>query len=105
MLTSDNKFRATKAKADDSPCSWLSRLFSFSINSLDGGDTMQDIERLKHLLEHWAEHNSEHAETYQEWSRKAGVIGRAELAGILKEIAEETLKMDALFKKAAGLCD
>lgn len=66
---------------------------------------MQEIERLKHLLEHWSEHNSEHAETYREWSKKAGLIGRTELSGILKEIAVETLKMDALFKKAASLCD
>lgn len=65
---------------------------------------MQDIERLKHLLEHWSEHNSEHAETYREWSKKADLSGRPELSGILKEIAEETMKIDVLFKKAASLC-
>lgn len=65
---------------------------------------MKDIEKLKHLLEHWSEHNSEHAETYREWAGKARELGRQELSDLLREIAEETGKLDRLFRKAAGLC-
>ena len=64
---------------------------------------MNDIEKLKHLLEHWSEHNAEHAETYLEWAKKADQQGRKDLHGVLSEIAEGTRKLDALFKKARGL--
>lgn len=59
-----------------------------------------DIEKLKKLLEHWAEHNEEHAKTYLEWSGKAEKSGNKELYNILKEIAENTKKLDGLFEKA-----
>jgi len=64
---------------------------------------MNDIEKLRHLLEHWAEHNSEHADTYAEWSKKAEALGKPELAGILKEIAYETMKINKLLEKAKGM--
>ena len=65
---------------------------------------MDDVSKLKHLLEHWAEHNTEHARTYLDWAKKADALGKAELAGILREIAKETEKMDSMFKKAETLC-
>ncbi len=61
---------------------------------------MPEIEKLKILLKHWIEHNHEHAETYIEWAEKARAAGNADLAGMLKEIAAETKKIDALFEKA-----
>jgi len=70
------------------------------LDSSDIIDTMNDIEKLKHLLEHWAEHNGEHAETYLEWAKKADLQGRKDLQGILTELAEGTKKLDDLFKKA-----
>lgn len=68
-----------------------------------GGD-MDEITKLHHLLGHWAEHNTEHAKTYQDWSKKAGALGRPELATLLKTIADETLAMDSHFRKAMEIC-
>lgn len=61
---------------------------------------MTDLEKLKKLLAHWAEHNEEHAKTYLEWAEKAGKSGDKEIYNILKEIAEDTKKLDGLFEKA-----
>jgi cobalt/nickel transport system ATP-binding protein len=75
------------------------------INTEDkGGSSMDEISKLRHLLEHWAEHNTEHASTYRDWSDKAGALGKSELSGVLKQIADETEKLDGLFKKAEALC-
>ncbi len=65
---------------------------------------MDEITKLGHLLGHWAEHNTEHARTYQDWARTADSLGRKELAGLLRKIAEETTAMDAHFQKAMELC-
>jgi len=67
-------------------------------------EPMNDIEKLRHLLEHWSEHNIDHAKNYAEWAEKAKALGRGELAGVLARIAEETRDMDALFRKASDLC-
>jgi hypothetical protein len=64
---------------------------------------MDDLQKLKYLIGHWKEHNEEHAQTYIEWSRKADAAGKKELSGVLKELAEETMKAGKLFEKAAGL--
>ena len=61
---------------------------------------MTEPDKLKKLLEHWSEHNEEHAKTYLEWAEKASASGDKELSSILKEIAENTKKMDGLFEKA-----
>ena len=65
---------------------------------------MDDISKLQHLLEHWAEHNEEHVKKYLEWAGKAESLGKKELAGLLKKIADETTAMDSLFKKAVEVC-
>jgi hypothetical protein len=64
---------------------------------------MDDFQKLKHLIEHWKEHNEEHAQTYIEWSKRADAADRGEVAALLRELAEETLKMTTLFEKAGGL--
>jgi rubrerythrin len=61
---------------------------------------MTELERLRHLLEHWIEHNNAHIRTYSEWARKAEGLGERELSNILKQIAEETKRLEDLFKKA-----
>ncbi|MDP1759073.1 MAG: ABC transporter ATP-binding protein [Thermodesulfovibrionales bacterium] len=61
---------------------------------------MTELDKLKKLLEHWSEHNEEHAKTYLEWAEKASASGDKELSAVLKEIAENTKKMDGLFEKA-----
>jgi len=64
---------------------------------------MDDVDKLGHLIEHWTEHNSEHAATYLEWSKRAGSLGKWDLSDILKQLSEETLKLEGLFKKALTL--
>ena len=59
-----------------------------------------EIEKLRILIQHWMEHNHEHAETYIEWAEKALASGNMDIARMLKEIAEETRKIDALFERA-----
>jgi len=65
---------------------------------------MDELGKLHHLLGHWAEHNIEHAKTYEDWSNKAGALGKKELAAVLKKIADETMAMDSRFKEALELC-
>ena len=61
---------------------------------------MTDIEKLKHLLSHWIEHNRAHEKTYIEWASKTETLGEKELSGILRQIADESRKLEGLFKKA-----
>lgn len=70
---------------------------------------MTDLEKLKHLLEHWIEHNETHVKTYNEWAIRLCKSAKAEkteslkikeLSAILKQIADESKKLEGLFKKA-----
>ncbi len=61
---------------------------------------MTELEKLKHLLKHWIEHNEAHVATYSGWAQKAESLGEKELSTILKQIAEESKKLEGLFKKA-----
>lgn len=65
---------------------------------------MNDIEKLRHLIEHWSEHNQDHVKTYQEWADKAGALGKDKLAETLNQIADRTVQLEALFKEARQLC-
>jgi cobalt/nickel transport system ATP-binding protein len=77
---------------------------SLQKRDMPSGGTMDDLSKLKHLLGHWAEHNIEHARTYLDWSKKTEALGKSELSVVLRQIAEETEKLDGLFKKAGELC-
>ncbi|MBA4373551.1 MAG: cobalt ABC transporter ATP-binding protein [Thermodesulfovibrio sp.] len=73
-------------------------------NNRKRGGLMKETDKLNHLIGHWLEHNREHAATYGEWGNKAAAAGKPELAAILKEIAQKTADMDALFQRAAEAC-
>lgn len=64
---------------------------------------MTEIEKLKHLIEHWIEHNEAHAKIYGEWAAKAEALGETELSDLLKNIVEESGKLNDLFSKAMKL--
>ena len=64
---------------------------------------MTELEKLKHLLDHWIEHNDAHVRTYDEWADKADALGRSDLAQVLREIANETGRLDELLKKAMDI--
>ncbi len=59
-----------------------------------------EMEKLRILIEHWMEHNEEHAETYLQWADKAESAGKADLAEMLREIAQQTRKIDSSFQRA-----
>ena len=61
---------------------------------------MEEMAKLKHLLEHWIEHNDEHEKTYADWADKALKAGNKELSEALREIAFQTRGMEKLFLKA-----
>ncbi len=64
---------------------------------------MDELQKLRHLIEHWEDHNAGHAETYLEWSRKADAMGKKDLAAILIELSERTRQLKELFNKARDL--
>jgi cobalt/nickel transport system ATP-binding protein len=68
------------------------------------GGTMNEMDKLNHLIGHWLEHNREHAASYGEWGNKAAAAGKPALAAILQEIAQKTADMDLLFQRAAEAC-
>jgi len=65
---------------------------------------MEDMSKLKHLIEHWVEHNEEHAQNYLNWAAKATDMDRPELAAALKELAGETQRLKPLFDLALKEC-
>jgi hypothetical protein len=46
------------------------------------------------------EHNEAHVSTYGEWAQKAAAMGENELSDILKQITDESRKLNNLFQKA-----
>ncbi|GAB4432033.1 MAG: hypothetical protein OHK0040_01770 [bacterium] len=62
-----------------------------------------DFEKLKKLLEHWKFHNKEHAENYKLWANKMELLGKKEVARILYEVYNQSLKQNELFEKALNL--
>ncbi|MBF0318641.1 MAG: hypothetical protein HQL01_02380 [Nitrospirae bacterium] len=66
---------------------------------------MDDNDKLKAMLYHWLEHNGEHADTYVKWAEKPSVAAVDGLAGLLNEIAAETMKINGLFKKAINVLE
>ncbi len=66
---------------------------------------MDEIEKLKKLLNHWIEHNKEHINNYKRWSDKALELNKKELSEILERVSEETGKINRLFEKAIEKID
>ena len=61
---------------------------------------MTELEKLRHLLKHWIEHNDTHVKTYTEWAEKAEALDRKDISDILKQIVQESNKLNELFEKA-----
>jgi len=61
---------------------------------------MNDLDKLRHLLKHWLEHNDAHINTYEEWAQKTETMGEKDISEILKQITDESRKLNNLFQKA-----
>ncbi|MBF0607774.1 MAG: hypothetical protein SFH39_02340 [Candidatus Magnetobacterium sp. LHC-1] len=64
---------------------------------------MTNVEKLQTMLLHWKHHNVEHAGAYHEWSQKMSEEGHTELSEVMREISEESLRVNELFDKALRL--
>lgn len=61
---------------------------------------MNDLEKIRHLIEHWIEHNKAHVETYHGWASRTAALGQNELSDVLTQIVHESEKLEILFHKA-----
>jgi hypothetical protein len=61
---------------------------------------VEDIEKLRHLIEHWIGHNEGHLETYRTWAGRAASLSVPGLEAILNDIVDETAKTGELLRKA-----
>ena len=61
---------------------------------------MDELNKLNHLLNHWIEHNKDHVSSYSEWAEKAEALGKHKLSEVLKRIADESKKLEELFREA-----
>ncbi|MBF0566708.1 MAG: hypothetical protein HQK89_15895 [Nitrospirae bacterium] len=64
---------------------------------------MEDMKKLKSLVEHWKFHNVEHAETYLKWSEK--VSNHEALSKVLQQVSVESIKVNDLLKEAVALIE
>ncbi len=65
-----------------------------------GEQKLTDMDKLAHLLDHWQHHNDDHEGNYREWSAKAKDAGLTETAEYLRQAAEATARVTALFTLA-----
>ena len=61
---------------------------------------MDELSKLNHLLKHWNDHNKGHVSDYLEWAEKADALGEHKLSEKLRRIADESKKLEELFKEA-----
>jgi len=61
---------------------------------------MEEITKIRHLIEYWMKHNEDHAESYMEWAAKAENAGNEDLSRILVRLYLESKRMNRLFESA-----
>jgi hypothetical protein len=77
----------------------LKSSYERSLNKSLGG-TMEELEKVRILLDHWMKHNNEHAEIYMQWAKKASMCGNEELSKILIKLCFESKRLNRLFDSA-----
>ena len=58
-------------------------------------------EKTRKIMAHWQKHNSDHAKTYGDWADQARKNGMDEVAGLIREVEEMTLAINAKFEAAS----
>jgi ferritin len=61
---------------------------------------MEEVTKIRQLIEHWMQHNNYHAKSYMEWAVKTADAGNENLSKILIRIALESKRMNRLFESA-----
>ncbi len=66
----------------------------------DPHDEIPFDEKLTKLFSHWIKHNDDHALNYRNWAEKAKANGKSQIACLLEEAADMSLKINAKFEMA-----
>jgi hypothetical protein len=66
---------------------------------------MDELKKIKRLLNYWIEHNNEHAEIYRDWAKKAMILGNEEVSKIFELLYYETERLNRLVEKAIEKLD
>jgi len=61
---------------------------------------MEEIKRIRNLIEYWMKHNEKRAESYMEWAAKVSDKGNEDLSRILVRLYLESRRMNRLFEEA-----
>jgi len=61
---------------------------------------MDEMEKLKILLNHWIEHNREHAQEFREWAEKAKSFGQSTVHDDIMQASQQMNKANEFLLKA-----
>lgn len=61
---------------------------------------MEEITKIRNLIEYWMKHNEDHAESYMKWAAKAANAGNEDLSRILVKLYLESRRLNRLFDSA-----
>ncbi|MFZ3135767.1 MAG: hypothetical protein WA126_00075 [Thermodesulfovibrionales bacterium] len=61
---------------------------------------MEQLKKLKRLLNYWREHNNEHAKIYMDWAVKVSSAGNEELSRMLVRLYMEQKRLNRRFEEA-----
>ncbi len=64
------------------------------------GGFMEQLKKLKRLLNYWTEHNNEHTQIYMDWAEKVSSTGNEELSRTLVRLYMEQKRLDRRFEEA-----
>jgi rubrerythrin len=71
----------------------------------DEGQKITAKDKITHIIRHWINHNEDHRASYSEWASRASEMGLDEVAGILKEVAEDARIQSDRLQKALALME
>ena len=61
---------------------------------------MEQLKKLKRLLNYWMEHNNEHAQIYMDWAQKVSSTGNEELSRTLVRLYMEQKRLNRRVEEA-----
>jgi len=61
---------------------------------------MNQLEKLKRMLNYWEEHNNEHVKIYMDWAEKVSSIGNEDLATTLERLCLEQKRLNRRLEEA-----